>query len=164
MFGMNIPYHLHTVVVFEVASVSCTFTRNCWCASFFPITRTFKECMPCYTQYNPFSIGLTLTAASTVVFAELFWNPGVTTMIWSLPCASNESLKKIWLQILIQAEDRAYRIGQHNSVNIHYLVVKNTVDDFIWYNIIVITASRPYLYFAIGLWYRPSLKSYTRQD
>ena len=36
------------------------------------------------------------------------------------------------MQILIQAEDRAYRIGQHNSVNVHYLVAQDTADDFIW--------------------------------
>lgn len=56
------------------------------------------------------STGLTLTAATTVIFAELFWNPGV----------------------LVQAEDRAHRIGQSDSVNVHYLLAKGTTDDSIW--------------------------------
>ncbi|KAM4626452.1 SWI/SNF-related matrix-associated actin-dependent regulator of chromatin subfamily A-like protein 1 [Discoglossus pictus] len=56
------------------------------------------------------NMGLTLSSADLVVFAELFWNPGV----------------------LIQAEDRVHRIGQTSSVNIHYLVAKGTADDFLW--------------------------------
>lgn len=56
------------------------------------------------------STGLTLTAATTVIFAELFWNPGV----------------------MVQAEDRAHRIGQVDSVNVHYLLAKGTTDDSIW--------------------------------
>jgi len=55
--------------------------------------------------------GLTLTAAHTVVFAELHWTPGV----------------------LLQAEDRVHRIGQTStSVNIHYLIAQGSCDDLIW--------------------------------
>ena len=32
----------------------------------------------------------------------------------------------------VQAEDRVYRIGQKNSVNIHYLCAKGTSDDEMW--------------------------------
>ncbi|XP_022051842.1 SWI/SNF-related matrix-associated actin-dependent regulator of chromatin subfamily A-like protein 1 isoform X2 [Acanthochromis polyacanthus] len=56
------------------------------------------------------NMGITLHAADLVIFAELFWNPGV----------------------LIQAEDRVHRIGQTSNVNIHYLVAKGTADDHLW--------------------------------
>ncbi|KAL9268628.1 SWI/SNF-related matrix-associated actin-dependent regulator of chromatin subfamily A-like protein [Drosera capensis] len=55
-------------------------------------------------------VGLTLTAASTIIFTELSWTPGD----------------------LIQAEDRAHRIGQVSSVNVYYLLANDTVDDIIW--------------------------------
>lgn len=56
------------------------------------------------------NMGLTFSSADLVVFAELFWNPGV----------------------LMQAEDRVHRIGQSSSVGIHYLVARGTADDYLW--------------------------------
>lgn len=50
--------------------------------------------------------GLTLTAASHVIFVEMDWQPGN----------------------MVQAEDRCHRIGQRDSVLVQYLVVDGTLD------------------------------------
>ncbi|KAK3611454.1 hypothetical protein CHS0354_032734 [Potamilus streckersoni] len=55
-------------------------------------------------------VGLTLTAAKLVMFAEMYWTPGV----------------------MIQCEDRAHRIGQTSSIPVHYLVAKDTMDEWVW--------------------------------
>ena len=54
-------------------------------------------------------IGTNLTAATQVVFNDLDWVPA-----------------NHW-----QAEDRAYRIGQTRTVNVTYLVARDTIDDFV---------------------------------
>ena len=54
-------------------------------------------------------IGITLTAASHVVFLELDWSPAVMS----------------------QAEDRCHRVGQTDSVQVQYYVFKDTIDEWI---------------------------------
>jgi len=55
-------------------------------------------------------IGLTLTAATSVVFAELYWSP----------------------TILLQCEDRAHRISQKSVVTVVYLLGAGSLDDKMW--------------------------------
>lgn len=57
------------------------------------------------------SSGINMVAASLIVFAELYWTPGM----------------------LLQAEDRAHRIGQKAShIDIRYLIARKTLDDVMW--------------------------------
>ena len=69
------------------------------------------SCLVAILGITACATGITLTKASTIIFAELHYTPA----------------------IMIQAEDRAHRIGQENNcVNIHYLFGSDTLDEIIY--------------------------------
>lgn len=68
--------------------------------------QTDAECKLFVGSIQAAGLGITLTASSHVIFAELDWVPGNLT----------------------QAEDRCHRIGQKNSVLIQHLVLDGSVD------------------------------------
>ena len=63
-------------------------------------------------------VGITLTAAAHVIFAELDWVPGN----------------------LSQAEDRCHRIGQHDSVLVQHLVIDGSLDARIAHAVVAMQA------------------------
>jgi len=69
-----------------------------------------EECKAAILSIRVANVGLNMTAASIVVFAEMDWTPGN----------------------LFQAEDRCHRIGQTSTVSVQYLVAKGTIDEEIW--------------------------------
>jgi len=72
--------------------------------------QTDPECRVALLSITAGGTGITLTAASLVVFAELQWTPA----------------------LLCQAEDRVHRIGQFNPVNCHYIVAHHSLDEILW--------------------------------
>jgi SWI/SNF-related matrix-associated actin-dependent regulator 1 of chromatin subfamily A len=68
------------------------------------------KCKVFVGQIKAAGVGLTLTKAEIVIMNSLDWVPG-----------NHE-----------QSEDRAYRIGQKETVNIYYMLIDNTIDTLVW--------------------------------
>ncbi|KAI0560478.1 Helicase [Gracilaria domingensis] len=81
-------------------------SRQSLCSKF----QTDPNCKVAVLSITAAGVGITLTEAKVVLFAELYWNPGT----------------------LLQAEDRAHRIGQKDCVLVKYLLAKNTIDESMW--------------------------------
>eukprot|EP00126_Sphaerothecum_destruens_P011009 Sdes_comp20839_c0_seq2m17519 len=97
----------HSVNFIQISGKTNIKERETLCHRF----QQDPECRVALLSITAAGVGLTFTAANTVVFAELYWNPGT----------------------LLQAEDRVHRIGQdHQCVSIKYLLGLGTVDEVIW--------------------------------
>jgi hypothetical protein len=68
------------------------------------------NCRIFFSTIKAGGVGLTLTKADTVVFTDLDWTPAMHQ----------------------QAEDRAWRYGQKNNVNVYYLIAPQTIEEEIW--------------------------------
>jgi SWI/SNF-related matrix-associated actin-dependent regulator 1 of chromatin subfamily A len=75
--------------------------------------QTDAKCKLIILNYRSGGTGLTLTAASNVLFVEFPWT----------------------FADCVQAEDRAHRNGQKNAVNCVYLLGDGTIDEYL-YNLI----------------------------
>jgi SNF2 family DNA or RNA helicase len=69
-----------------------------------PNCRIFIGCSPACRE------GLTLTAASNVIFMDMEWNWASYSQAWS----------------------RAHRIGQKNAVTVHNIICKDTIDEHVY--------------------------------
>jgi len=77
--------------------------------------QTQEDCQIALLSITACGEGLNLTAASTVVFAELYWVPGA----------------------MEQAEARAHRMGsQHASINVYFLVLQGETPDATMYKVL----------------------------
>ena len=108
-----------------------------------PFASVTASCRIALLSITAGGTGITLTAASTVVFAELQWTPALLCQAEDRGSSSNAKASRganlnrlkltahfacCFLSFLLSV----HRIGQFNPVNIYYLVAHHTLDEILW--------------------------------